>query len=191
LKTALSAAQESLAHAQAEVEEMGKQLAEEKMERMTALAELDAAKSMKPDTSAADALRDQLAAVQRDHELSTATAAADAKKLHGELEELKVKLGAAEEKHADLQGDLDLAQKTIEAHRDEADAKHKTAQADYQDLNDSMTALVEEANNRAKMLEAQLDEITSKSRDGAKKIEELEAQLKVKDAEIAEAKAST
>ncbi|KAJ6438924.1 protein HIR1 [Purpureocillium lavendulum] len=189
LEKALEDAQEALTKAEAEVEEMGQQLAHEKMERMTALADLDAAKSAKPDTSEADALRQELEALKASHgEASTSTEAA-LKTKQEELDEAQAKLAAAHETLAGMKDSLELAQKELEAHKAEADAQHKTAQADYKDLNDSMTALVEEANNNAKQMQVALDDTIKRAEDIEKRVNELEAQLKVKEAEVAEAKA--
>jgi chromosome segregation ATPase len=148
---------------------------------MTALAELDAAKSVKPDTSAADALKEQLSTAQTSHD--SALAAKDS-----ELEALKASLLSSQDQLTSMQEDLDLSKKELEAYRGEADAKAKTHQADYKDLNESMTALVEEAEKKVKGLEGQLEDATAKIGEFEKKIEEYQAQMKVKDAEIAEAK---
>ena len=137
---------------------------------MTALAELDAAKSAKPDTSAADGLKQQLATKEE------------------ELAAIKTQLTATEEEFTNAKGDLDLATKDLDAYRAEADAKHKTAQADYQDLNDSMTALVEDGEKKRKELAEKLDEVQIQVEKQERDIDELHAQLKVKDAEIVEAK---
>ena len=51
-----------------------------------------------------------------------------------------------------------------------------------------MTALVEEANNNAKELQAKLLDTVKRAEDIEARVNELEAQLKVKEAEVAEAK---
>jgi chromosome segregation ATPase len=175
------------------------------MERMTALADLDALKSAKPDTSVADGLKEELTAAKSDleashSEIKSLRAALDSQA--GELEGIKVQLEgkttemdtaqteltAARETVSNIKEELELASKTLEAHKAEAEAKEKTAQADYQDLNDSMTSLVEEFSNKVKDLEVQLAESVKAHQDAQRLVEEAEAKLKVKDAELAEAK---
>lgn len=117
------------------------------------LADLDACKAMKPDTSEADVLKAELQSLTEAHEHALTIAQQTARQATSE--HLAVKL-ALEKAQAD------------------AVTSQKTFQADYKDLSDSMTQLLEEATAQVKSHEARL--------------EELEAQLKVKDAEIAEEK---
>lgn len=188
LERTLTATKEALEKAQTELEELGQHLAQEKMERMTALADLDAAKIAKPDTSEADSLRKELAALKQSHEQALAAVHQDLKAKEEDLEAQKVQFVSAQGTLTGMKDDLDLAQRELEAHRAAADAKHKTALADYKDLNDSMTVLIEEASNKAKELEVKLDRAIQHAEESERRTQEAEAQLKVKEAELAEFK---
>jgi chromosome segregation ATPase len=83
-----------------------------------------------------------------------------------------------------------MAQKELEAHKLEADATVKTAKADYEDMHHTMTELVEAEQKKATDIQEKLEEAEKAVSAKEKLLEELEAQLKVKDAEIAEAKVS-
>ena len=74
-----------------------------------------------------------------------------------------------------------LAQKELEAHKNDVEAKLKNQEADYKDMYESMTSKVEEEQKKTKAAQKEAD-------DAKAKFAEFEAQLKVKDAEIAEAK---
>jgi hypothetical protein len=80
----------------------------------------------------------------------------------------------ATEEHLATKDALLKAQAEAAAHKAAADTKQQTSEADYMDMHDSLTQLVEEAEKKAADKEAL--------------VKELEANLKVKDAEIAELK---
>jgi chromosome segregation ATPase len=170
----LEEAKASLAKTQAEVEDLSQSLAQEKMARAEAEASLDAAKNQKPDTSEADGLKGQLATLQATHTDSIKALETENTGYLAMLDEMK--------------SDLLMAQKDLEAHQLEATAKIKTSEADYKDMHDSMTQLVEEAQTKVTDLEAKLTEAIKVAADKEKMFDELEAQIKVKDAELAEAK---
>lgn len=130
------------------------------MARASAQAELDAATNKKPDTSEADALRKDLQAVKYQHQAALMTAQQESAK--------------ATEEHLATKSSLEKALADLDKQKLEAETRSKTTEADLHDLNDSMTQLVEEANKKAADLEVRLNET--------------EALLKVKDAELTEAK---
>jgi chromosome segregation ATPase len=138
--------------AQAELDALKQDLAHEKMEKASAQADLEAAKSKKPDTSEADALRKELQALKDQHQAALMTAQQESAKATEEHLATKASLGEAQ---------AELARQKTES------------QSDYKILHDSMTQLVEEATKKAADVEARL--------------KEAEANLKVKDAELAEA----
>lgn len=72
-----------------------------------------------------------------------------------------------------------------------SELKEKTARADYSDLNDSMTTLVEEANKKVKEAEMNIEQLMKKLGEADLQNDQLYGQLKIKDAELAEAEAST
>lgn len=80
----------------------------------------------------------------------------------------------ATDEHLATKSQLESTLAELSKQKEELSKASETAQADYKDLNDSMTQLVEEANRKAADAEARLSEVN--------------AQLKVKDAELAEAK---
>lgn len=135
------------------------ELAKEKSAKAAAEAELDALKTKKPDTSEADTLRKELQTLKDQHQAALMTAQQESAK--------------ATEEHIATKEALDKAQAEAASHKAAAEAKHQTSEADYKDMHDSLTQLVEEANKKAADKEAH--------------IKELEAKLKVKDAELAEA----
>ena len=132
------------------------------MAKASAQADLDAALSKKPDTSEADALRKELQSIKDQHQAALMTAQQES--------------AQATDEHLETKKSLQTAREELEKHKAEAAAKHKSAESDYLDMHDSMTQLVEEANKKNTDLEA--------------RTKELEANLKVKDAELAEAKVS-
>jgi hypothetical protein len=136
------------------------ELAREKSAKATVQAGLDALKTKKPDTSEADALRKELQALKDQHQASLMTAQQESAK--------------ATEEHLATKDALLMAQAEAAALKAAADTKQQTSEADYMDMHESLTQLVEEAEKKAADKEAL--------------IKELEANLKVKDAEIAELK---
>ncbi|KAI9736563.1 MAG: hypothetical protein M1818_006074 [Claussenomyces sp. TS43310] len=126
-----------------------------------AQADLAAALSKKPDTSEAEHLREDLQALKDQHQAALMTAQQESAK--------------ATEEHLATKEALENAQAAATAHKEAAEAKDKISEADYKDMHDSLTQLVEEANKKAVDKEAL--------------VAELEANLKVRDAELAEAKA--
>lgn len=115
-----------------------------------ALADLDGRNTVEASASEADTLRTELRLLKEEHESALVIAQQTARQATSE--------------HLAAKSALEKA---------EADAatSQKTFQADYNDLNESMTQLLEEASAKAKSYEAQLQEV--------------EAQLKIKDDEIA------
>jgi len=153
LQAEISKTNASLLKAQAELEALKQELAHEKMEKASAQADLEAAKSKKPDTSEADALRKDLQALKDQHQAALMTAQQESAK--------------ATEEHLATKTSLEKAQ--VELTRQKAESE-----SDFKDMHDSLTQLVEEATKKATDFEARL--------------KEAEANLKVKDAELAEAK---
>lgn len=188
MQAALDNAQESLVDSESEVRELSQQLAQEKMERITALAELDAAKNSKADTSVIEALQIQLAVARKEYDESLSVAIFNLQAKQDELDSTKMELSASQTELAQRKNDLELANELSQAEKAEAFARQNTFEADYQDLNDSMTALVEEANSTTRDLKARVEELESYIAEKAKILEEMQAQLKVRDAELAEAK---
>jgi chromosome segregation ATPase len=182
---ALNALKAEHVKSQEEVDELSQQLALEKMEKFTAQAELDAAKNAKPDTSELDALKAQLAALAAAHDKEVA-------ELKASHEKALAGAGDATSKTASelstTREELAMAQKELEAHKLEAEAVMKTSEADYKDMHDSMTQIVEEAQALAAENMRKLATVEQQVGDADKKIAELSAQLKVKDAELAEAR---
>ena len=141
---------------------MKDELAQEKSARAVAQADLDALKTKKPDTSEADALRQELQALKDQHQASLTAAQQESAK--------------AAEEHLATKNALLKAQAEADAHKIAADRTKQTSAADYKQMHASLTELVEEAQKKAAQEEAL--------------VKELEAKLKVKDAEIAELKVS-
>jgi ElaB/YqjD/DUF883 family membrane-anchored ribosome-binding protein len=159
------------------------------MERATAQAELDSVRSQKPDTSEADGLREELAKLRDTHQASLKTLKEKSEsQLNALRTELESNLQNARAELQSTQSDLALAQKDLEAHNLQAEAKVKTAKADYEDLHHTMTELVETEQKKVAELEEKLVAEQKQTAENLKKLEELDAQLKVKDAEIVEAK---
>ncbi len=143
----------SLLKAQAELDALKQDLAREKMEKASAQADLEAIKSKKPDTAEADALRKELQNLKDQHQAALMNAQQESEK--------------ATEEHLATKASLEEAQAELLRKKTESEA-------DFNDMHDSLTQLVEEANKKATDLEARL--------------KVAEANLKVKDAELAEAK---
>ena len=137
LQAEISKTNDSLLKAQAELEALKQDLAHEKLEKASAQADLDAAKSKKPDTSEADALRKELQDLKDQHQAALITAQQESAK--------------ATEEHLATKASLEKAQ--VELTRQKAES-----QSDYNDLHDSMTQLVEEATKKAADVEARLKE---------------------------------
>ncbi|KKP01177.1 hypothetical protein THAR02_06703 [Trichoderma harzianum] len=142
LQESLQKMQEQLVAAQAEADDVSQQLAGEKMERMVALAELDAVKRPQ-DSTALNNLKAELAAVRAE----------------------------------------------LQATQAELKKKEDVARNDYNDLNDSMTTLLEEANKKSTESQLQVEQFMKKLEDADDKYDQLLAQFKIKNAELAEAEA--
>jgi hypothetical protein len=138
------------------------ELAQEKSAKAVAQADLDALKTKKPDTSEADALRKELQALKDEYQTSLITAQQESAK--------------ATEEHLATKDALLKAQADAAAHKASADKIQQMSDADYKQMHTSLTELVEEAQKKAAHKEAL--------------VKELEANLNVKDAEIAELKVS-
>lgn len=151
---------ESLLKTQEELDALGQQLAMEKMARASAQADLDAVRSKKPDTSEVDSLRKELQALKDQHQASLMTARQESAK--------------ATEEHLATKASLEEAKAQLEAQKAEIQTKLKVSEDDYRSMHSSLTELAEEAHSKITDLEARL--------------KETEAQLKVKAAELAEAK---
>lgn len=179
---------------QEELDNLGQELAHEKMARASAEADLDAVKSKKPDTSEVDALRKELQTLKDQHQASLLTAQQEMEKAteehlatkasleqaKAELEEQLAAKASLEQEKAKLEerlaakAALEQAKAQLEEQKADVEAKLKTSQDDYLSMHSSLTELAEEAHKKVANLEARL--------------KEAEAQLKVKDAELAEAK---
>ncbi len=134
-------------------------------------AELQALKDQKPDTSEADALREELQALTAQHQVALIAAQRKSQQVIEEHLATKETLEGVQaelvRQKAEDASELAKAQAEIER-------QQRESSSDYKDMHDSMTQLVEEANKNALDLEAQL--------------REAEANLKVKNAELVEAK---
>jgi chromosome segregation ATPase len=161
---------------QAEVDGLKQDLAQEKMEKAQAQADLDAVQNKKPDTSEADSLRKELQALKDQHQAALMTSQQESAK--------------ATEEHLATKASLEKAQ--VELQRQKAESS-----SNYKDMHESLTFLVEEAdkkyaeeNKKASEFEAQLkaaEEASKKVSDLEARLKEAEANIKVKDAELAEA----
>jgi hypothetical protein len=150
----------ALKEAQAELDALKMDLAKEKSAKAEAEADLDALKTKKPDTSEADALRKELQALKDQHQASLMTSQQESAK--------------ATEEHLATKEALAKAQAEAASLKEASETKQETSKADFNDMHDSMTQLVEEATRKVAERDALL--------------QELEAKMKVKDAEIAELK---
>ncbi len=142
---------------------MKDELAQEKSAKAVAQAELDALKTKKPDTSEADALRKELQTLKDQQKASLMKAQQESAK--------------ATEEHLATKDALSKAKADAAAYKATADEKQQTSETDYLAMHDSLTQLVEEAEKKAADKEAL--------------VKELEANLKVKDAEIVELKVTS
>lgn len=226
----ITAANVELTKFQAESEALRQQLAEAKMDNVELEAGIDAIRSQKPDTSAADALKKELDDVKQqsladiellrvekaqlleekktaalDHEgivkkhaadLKAATDGADdsTKEVANLQNELQTRVASLEKLQAEIANimqDNDISKKEFEAHQNETIAKVQRHEADYNDMYESMTAMVMEEQRKRNDLEQQIKDSSEKLQEAEKvrsRFAELEAQLRVKDAEIAEVK---
>jgi chromosome segregation ATPase len=153
LQAEIAEKKSSLLKRDAELDALKQDLALEKMEKASAQADLEAAKSKKPDTSEADALRKELQALKDQHQEALMTAQQESAK--------------ATEEHLATKASLEKLQTELARQKEES-------KSDYNSLHDSMGQLVEEA--------------TKKTTDVEARLKEAEANLKVKDAELAEVK---
>jgi hypothetical protein len=144
----------------AELDALKLELAQEKSAKAAAQADLDALKTKKPDTSELDALRKELQSLKDQHHASRMSAQQESAK--------------ATEEHQAIKDALTKAQAEVATHKAAAETKQQTSKADYNDMHTTLMQLVEDANKKAADKEAL--------------VKELEANLKVKDAEIAELK---
>jgi chromosome segregation ATPase len=160
LQAEIAKTKDSLNKATAEMDALKQELALEKMAKITAEADLDAVKNKKPDTSEADALRKELQALKDQHQAALQTSQQESAK--------------ATEEHLATRAALENAQAELAKQKADAEAQAKTAKADYEDLHDSLGQVAQEANKKAADAEA--------------KLKEAEAIIKVREAELAEAK---
>jgi chromosome segregation ATPase len=151
---------ESLLQIQKELDALGQELAHEKMARTSAEAELDAVQNKKPDTSELDSLRKELQALKEQHRASLLAAQQEAER--------------AANDHQATKASLEQAKAQFEEHKAGSEAKLTTSKDDYLSMHSSLTELAEEAHKKAADLETRLSES--------------QAQVKVRDAELAEAK---
>ncbi len=112
-------------------------LAHEKMAKASAQADLETVLIKKPDTSEADALRQELQNLKDQHQAALMTAQQESAK--------------ATEEHLTTKSALENAQA-------ELDRQKAESESDYKDMHESMTQLVEEANKKAEDVEARLKE---------------------------------
>ena len=157
----------SLFKAQEELDALKQDLAQEKMVRASVEADLDATKNKKPDTSEVDGLRKELQALKDQHQASLMTAQQES--------------ANATKEHLATKTSLEKALANLDKQKIEAEQRAKTTESDLHDLNDSMTQLVEEANRKE-------SEASKQAADFEAKWKESQALLKVKNAELAEAK---
>lgn len=152
--------QESLSQAQKELDALGQEFAHEKMARASAEADLDAVKNKKADTSELESLRKELQDLKNSHRAALIAAQQQAEQ--------------ATEDHNATKAALEQSKAQLGEHKAEAEGKLKTSEHDFKTMHGSLSAVAEEAHKKAMDLEARLSEA--------------HAQLKVKDAELAEAK---
>lgn len=123
--------------------------------------DLEVALSKGPDTSEVDTLHMELQTLKDQHQAALIAAQQEAAR--------------ASEEHVAALVSLEKAQAELVSQMDASENKSKTFEEDYKSMHDLMTQLVEEANKKATDKDAV--------------IAELEAKMKVRDAELAEAKA--
>lgn len=120
--------------------------------------------------------------------------------LKNQLQDRQANLQKLEAEIASIKRDNEVAAKEFEAHKDDTTAKAHKYEADYTDMYESMTSMVMEEHKKREILEKNLKDAEEKLQLAEDKIQhaekiqtrfdELHAQLRVKDAEIAEAKVS-
>ena len=177
----LSQLEDQKAKAGQEIDLLSQQFAQEKMDKTMALADLDAARNVKPDTSQLDALKAELDSANK-------ARADQASRYASEIDELK--------------SELEVSWKELESHKLSAEAAAKTAKADYSDMHDTMTQMLEEAQKsyeasekrasqaegRIKELEQRLsiagDDVDAKKACDQRKIEELQAKFKIAEVRV-------
>lgn len=169
MQNEITKTQEFLTAAHKELDTLKQDLAEEKFNRVSAEAELDATKSKKPDTSEADALRKELQDLKTEHLAF--------------LETAKQTNEAATKEVLDTKTALEKLQALLA--KEQAERK-----SDFDDMHSSLTQVCEEATKKASDAEAQLEITSSKFADIEARLKEAEAVIKVKEAELAEAKVS-
>lgn len=130
------------------------------MARASAEADLDAVKNKKADTSELDLLRKELQELKDQHRASLVAA--------------QQKVENVTDEHNATKAALEQSKDLLEGYKSETETKLKTSKDDYLSMHGSLTELVEEGQKKSADLEARLSES--------------QAQLKVKEAELAEAK---
>ncbi|PNP50249.1 hypothetical protein THARTR1_09080 [Trichoderma harzianum] len=88
-----------------------------------------------------------------------------------------------------LKAELAAVRQELQATQAELKKKEDVARNDYNDLNDSMTTLLEEANKKSTESQLQVEQFMKKLEDADDKYDQLLAQFKIKNAELAEAEA--
>ena len=117
---------------------MRQDLAEEKLVRVTAQADLDAAKNKKPDSTEIDNLRRELQDLKDQHQASLMTSQQESAK--------------ATEEHLATRSSLEEVQAELEKQKAERES-------DFNDMHSALTQLCEDANKRAIDAEARLKEV--------------------------------
>jgi hypothetical protein len=145
-----------LTKAQSELETLKQDLAEEKMVRVNAQADLDAAKNKKPDTTEVDSLRSELQTLKDQHQASLMTAQQESAK--------------ATEEHLATRSALQKLQAELERQKAEGES-------DYKDMHSSLTQVAEEANKKAADAEARLKEAEAQIK--VKEAELVEAKVSI------------
>jgi len=176
LQSEIEKTKQSLTAAKTELDNLKQDLAEEKFNRVTAEAELDATKNKKPDTSEVDALRKELKDLKTEHLASMSTA----QQTHA----------AATKEHFETKTSLDETKIALEKLQARLAKEQVERKSDFDDMHSSLTQVCEEATKKASDAEAKLEIASSKVADVEARLKEAEAIIKVKDAELAEAKVS-
>lgn len=127
----------ALADAEAERDELAQQLAVEKMDKIVAQADLEAALSKKPDNSEANGLRKELQALKDQHQAALMTAQQESAK--------------ATEEHLATKAESEKIRRELSSQKAESTS-------DYKDMHESLTQLIEESNKKSVDLEARLKE---------------------------------
>lgn len=116
MQTEITQTKNSLLQVHGELDSLKELLAVEKMARASAEADLDAAKSKKPDTSEADALREELQTLKTKHQAAVLTAQEESAKATQEYQATKAALEKAESELA--QEKAEIAEKAKAAEND-------------------------------------------------------------------------